>query len=139
MDTKRFALAVLAVFIFVFLFEFVVHGILLKGMYIETAHLWRAEEDSKMIFIMLGQILLSLVATFMFTKLHGVEFFNDNGMKFGILIGLILASPTIASYCYMPVPFALWISWVGAELTKGIGAGITISLVYPSDAQRQAL
>ena len=138
MDTKRYALAVLAAFVFVFLLEFVVHGILLKGMYTETAHLWRTEEDSKMIFIMLGQILLSLVATFMFTKLHGVEFFNDNGMKFGILIGLILASPTIASYCYMPVPFALWISWVGAELTKGIGAGIAISLIYRSDAQRQA-
>jgi hypothetical protein len=58
----------------VFAFEFVVHGVLLKGMYDETAHLWRTEEDSKMQFITMDQIVFSLVAAFFFTKICDTGF-----------------------------------------------------------------
>ena len=93
-----------------FAFEFVVHGVLLKGMYVETAHLWRTEEDSKMLLITMSQIVFSLVAAFFFTKICDTDFFKNNGLRYRLLLGLILASPTIASYYYMPVPFELWIS-----------------------------
>ena len=109
------------------------HGVLLKGMYVETAHLWRTEEDSKMLLITMSQIVFSLVAAFFFTKICDTDFFKNNGLRYRLLLGLILASPTIASYCYMPVPFELWISWVGAETVKGLGAGIVIALVYTND------
>jgi hypothetical protein len=130
MNSKKFGLAALAAFGFVFAFEFVVHGVLLKGMYVETAHLWRTEEDSKMLFITMGQIVFALVAAFFFTKICDTEFFKNNGLRYGLMLGLILASPTIAAYCYMPVPLALWMSWVGAETLKGLGAGIVITFVY---------
>ncbi len=133
MKSKKFGLAALAAFGFVFVFEFVVHGVLLKDMYKETAHLWRAEEDSKMQFIMLGQIVYALVTAFMFTKICDTEFFKNNGMRYGLLLGLLLASPAIASYCYMPVPMALWLSWVATEIVKGLGTGIAIALVYTTD------
>ena len=130
MDTKKFYLAALAAFAFVFIFEFVVHGVLLKDMYVETAHLWRSEEDSKMQFITLGQIVYALVTAFLFTKICDTEYFKNNGMRYGLLLGIILASPAIASYCYMPVPLALWLSWVATEIVKGLGSGIAIALVY---------
>ena len=121
-----------------FAFEFVVHGVLLKGMYVETVHLWRTEEDSKMLFITMDQIVFSLVAAFFFTKICDTEFFKNNGLRYRLLLGLILASPTIASYCYMPVPFTLWISWVGAETLKGLGAGISIAFVYTLNTKATA-
>ncbi len=138
MNSKKFAMAALAAFGFVFVFEFVVHGVFLKGMYVETAHLWRSEEDSKMLFIMMGQIVFSGVAAFFFTKICDTDYFKNSGLRYGLLLGLLLASPTIASYCYMPVPFALWISWVGAETVKGLGAGIAIAFVYTLNTETTA-
>ena len=135
MNSKMFAQAALAAFVFVFVFEFVVHGVLLKGMYLETAHLWRSEADSKMQFILMGQIVFSGVTAFLFTKICDTDFFKDNRLRYGLLLGLVLASPTIASYSYMPVPFALWLSWVGAETVKGLGAGIAIAIVYKSNTE----
>jgi hypothetical protein len=79
MNTKMFAQAALAAFVFVFAFEFVVHGVLLKGMYVETAHLWRSESDSKMQFILMGQIVFSGVTAFLFTKVCDTDFFKNNG------------------------------------------------------------
>ena len=132
MDTKKYLLTALAAFGFVFIFEFVVHGVLLKDMYVETAHLWRTEEESKMQFITLGQIVYALATAFLFTKICDTEYFKNNGLRYGLLLGILMASPTIASYCYMPVPLALWLSWVATELVKGLGTGIVIALIYSS-------
>ena len=46
MDIKRFIIAGISAFIFVFLYEYLVHGFLMMGHYEQTAAVWRPEEES---------------------------------------------------------------------------------------------
>ena len=97
MNIKRFCFAVLAVFGFVFLFEFLVHGMLLKGLYEETASLWRPQEDYNMMHMVLMQIAFSATAVFFFTR-HYENKGVGEGVRFGAYLGLVLAVVEIASY-----------------------------------------
>ena len=67
MNLKRYALSSAFVFLFVFVFEFLFHGGLLKGIYQETAHLWRPEGEHKMLFILMSQLGFAVMVSFIFT------------------------------------------------------------------------
>lgn len=45
MNTKRLLLSCVVAFVFMCAFDFVFHGILLKGTYAATANLWRSETE----------------------------------------------------------------------------------------------
>ena len=70
MNVKRFILASLGAYIFIFLFDWGFHGILLDSIYSNTAHLWRtkAECQQYMHWMLFAQLLLSFVFTWIFTK-----------------------------------------------------------------------
>jgi len=55
------------------------------------------------------------------------------GVRYGILIGLLMAAPQLATYCYLPMPLSLTLSWVAGSALKGLGAGIVASLVFRTD------
>ena len=46
MNMKCFALAATGAFIFVFLYEFFVHGFLMMGLYEQTASVWRPQSGA---------------------------------------------------------------------------------------------
>ena len=45
MNTKRWLLASVAVFVVIGVLEFIVHGVLLSGLYKQTAAVWRAVKE----------------------------------------------------------------------------------------------
>jgi hypothetical protein len=45
MNTKRLLISIISCFVFVFVYEFVFHGILLKSMYQATIEAWRPESE----------------------------------------------------------------------------------------------
>ncbi len=130
---QRIALASVVVFVFVFLFEFLFHGILLKGMYEATAELWRPEEEHEMIYLFLSQLWFAIMVVVIFSRNCEGKGVGE-GVRYGILIGLLMAAPQLATYCYLPMPLSLTLSWVVASALKGLGAGIVASLVYRTDA-----
>ena len=129
MNMKRFIFSAIAILVFVFLFEFLVHGVLLQGIYMETAHLWRTQEESPMIFMFLSQLGFSLMAAFIFTRHFEAKGMGE-GVRYGLMIGLLLGSIQVGTYCYMPIPGMLTAAWVLAALVKGLGSGVIASLVY---------
>jgi len=122
-------MAIVAVFAFVFAFEYLFHGILLQGLYEQTASVWRPKEEHSMVFLFLSEILFSAVAVYFFTRNYEAKGIGE-GVRFGLLVGLLLGSVEIATYCYLPIPFALTGAWVIAAILKGLGAGVVSSLVY---------
>jgi hypothetical protein len=70
MNTKRFIIASGFVFLFVFVYEWIFHGVILKEIYQQTANLWRPESDMEFYFIWLtlGQFLLSILFSLFFFK-----------------------------------------------------------------------
>ena len=129
MNKKRYVISLFVVFVFVFLYEFLVHWFLLKDVYTQTAQLWRPEEEMNMFFMFISQLGFSAVIAYIFT-LHYEDKGIGEGIRFGLCMGLLLGSIDIATYAYMPIPMVLTLSWVLASLLKGLGSGVVVSLVY---------
>jgi hypothetical protein len=131
-NCKRFFAASIAVFIFVWAFELLLHGKLLTGMYMETMNLWRPEDEMKMPFLFASQMFFSIFVVWLFTRHYEAKGIAE-GCRYGLWVGLILGSLPLAVYCYMPIPLTMVIAWVTGEFLKGLGAGIVTSLVYRNE------
>jgi len=129
MKLGRLVLPIIAVFIFIFAFDFLYHGYLLKGLYKETASLWRPEGDHKMPFIFASELLFAIMASYIFTLNFEGKGIGE-GVRYGLLIGLLVGAIQIGTYCYMPIPLALTVTWFAGEVLRGLGAGVVLSLTY---------
>lgn len=133
MNMKRFMLAFVATLIFVFLFEGLWHGVLMLPLYEATEEVWRPPAESNMAFLMLGQLLYSLAVAYLFTRNYEAKGIAE-GLRFGLLIGLLVGSIQLGTYSYLPVPISITLLWVLAEVLKGLGAGVILSLTYAQHA-----
>ncbi len=129
MNTKKFILAVICAFVFVFACEFLWHGFLMKGMYEATITVWRPEDPAYMKYIFASQFLFAAVLTYIYT-LIGKHLACKRGIAFGFFAGLLLAMPDLGTYCYLPVPLSIPLMWMLASLLKGLGAGVVIAAIY---------
>lgn len=127
----RFLATVLAGFAFIFAFDFVIHGNVLKDLYEQTAHLWRTEEEWMAHFpFMLGsQFLIALITAFIFTRNYEGTGISE-GVRFGSMLGALFAVMMSMSYAWMPIPLLLAIYWAMAGLMQGLGLGIIFALIY---------
>lgn len=129
MNIKRYVLATFSAFFFVFLYEFIIHGLLLKGVYIETAQIWKPQSQQSMMVMGLSQYLFSALTVFLYTRHHEGKGPRE-GIRFGLILGLILSSLDFGSFAFLPIPFSLVFSWMAANFLKGIGVGLIASIVY---------
>ena len=129
MNMKRFMLAFVATFIFVFLFEWLWHGVLMTPVYEATEEVWRPPAESSMAFLTLSQLLYSLLIAYIFTRNYQANGIAE-GLRFGLLMGLLVGSIQLGTYSYLPIPLSITLLWVLAEVLKGIGAGVILSLTY---------
>ena len=129
MNTKRFILSALAFFIFSFLLDWLVHGQMLKGIYEQTAHLWRPEDQHNLPFMFFSQAAFAVMFAFIFTR-HVEGKGVAEGLRYGLYIGLLIAAIEIGTYCYMPIPLILSVSWAVAAIVKGVIGGAILALVY---------
>ena len=129
MNTKKFILALIGAFVFIFMFEWLWHGMLMKGMYEATIEVWRPEDPSLMGYIFASQFLFAAVLTFIYTKI-GKHIACKRGIAFGFFAGLLLAMPQLGAYCYMPVPLTIPLMWMLSSLLECIGAGMVIAAIY---------
>lgn len=131
MHTKQLIISTLAGFVFLFIFDWVFHGMLLRGLYFETAHLWRTapEISSYMPVTLLTQLWLAAIFTWIFS-LHYENTGIGEGFRFGIYIGLLIAALQFGVYAYMPIPLQLAISWVVGGIAKGLGLGLVVAVCF---------
>lgn len=129
MNKKRYVISVLVTFVFVFLYDFLVHGYLLTDLYNQTAQLWRPEEEYKMPFMFMSELGFSAVLAYIFTLNYEGKGIGE-GIRFGLCMGMFLGAIEIGKYSYMPIPMVLMLSWVLAALLIGLGSGVVLSLVY---------
>lgn len=133
MNMKRFMLAFVVTFAFVFLFEGLWHGVMMVPMYEATSEVWRPPAESSMAFLILGQLLYALLISYVFTRNYEAGGIAE-GLRFGLLMGLLVASIQVGTYSYLPIPVSITLLWVLAEVIKGLGAGAILALVYKEDS-----
>ena len=134
MNTKRWLLASVAVFVVILVVEFLVHGVLLQGVYQQTASVWRTQADMQrlMWIFWLGYLVFAAFFVFIYTK--GYEKGKPGlgqGFRFGLYVGAMLSvAHSFGWYVILPIPLALALYWFVAILVEMIAAGVAAGLVY---------
>jgi len=134
MNTKRWLLASVAVFVVILVLEFVIHGVLLQGVYQQTASVWRTQADMQrlMWIFWVGYLVFAPLFAFIYAK--GYEKGKPGvgqGFRFGLYVGAMLSVVhSYGWYVILPIPLVLSCYWFAAILVEFIAAGIAAGLVY---------
>ena len=104
MNYKRLAICTLAAFALLFGIDFVVHGILLEGLYAETSTLWRPKDEmmAMMPIMTASQFVLAFLLSVAYALLMEDRGWKT-GLRFGWIFGVILGFMAASSYAYMPI------------------------------------
>lgn len=129
MNIKKYAIATIAAFIFIFIFEWIWHGMLMMGMYEATKEVWRPEDPSLMGYIFVSQFLFAAVLSYIYTVV-GKHLPCKRGIAFGFFAGLLMAMPNLGAYAYMPIPLTIPLLWMLSMLIECLGAGMIIAAIY---------
>src|SRR5439155_26444458 len=124
MSTKRLLLTALAVFVFIFAYEWVFHGILLKDTYGMTPSLWRPQTEMMQHFhwLVLGQAVIALMFTVLFAQGFAAGGVSA-GIKLGIIVGLLRLGLDLITYAVQPLPAKLIGFWFVGGLIEAAVTG----------------
>jgi hypothetical protein len=131
MNIPKFLFAVLIAFIFVFLFGWFFHDVLLKATYMQLpSAMLRPVDEFKARFgwLVAGQILLVLAFACVFAKggFSGV----GAGVKLGIKFGVFQIGTYLIAYAVHPYTLALIGYWSIGVLVEMAIAGAIVGAIY---------
>ncbi len=134
MNTKRMALASLAVLGVFFIADGVVNTVLLADLYKQTASVWRPESEiaSNMWLMWLGTLILAPLFVLIYAK--GYEANKPSlsqGVRYGLIVGILIFAPQcLAWYAVLPIPAVLPVWWFVTGMVESVAAGAVTALVY---------
>lgn len=134
MNMKRFVIACGAVFIFIFVYEWLFHGVLLRELYAQMPTLWRAQAEMRGYFhwLVIGQLWLAVLFCLIFVKGYENKGLAE-GVRYGLLIGLLFIGPDMIFYAVQPLPAKLIVDWsIGGLLEMIIGGAIVAAIYRPA-------
>ena len=134
MNTKRWLLASVAVFVVLAVLDFIIHAVLLQGLYQQTASLWRPMADMQRLMGIFWAGYRVFAAFFVVIYSQGYEKDKPRlgqGFRFGLYVGAMLSVlHGFGWYVILPIPLALSVSWFVATLVESIAMGVAAGLVY---------
>ncbi|HFD11452.1 MAG TPA: hypothetical protein ENJ32_03120 [Crenotrichaceae bacterium] len=132
---KKVIWAVIAVFITWSLLDFLIHGLFLKSTYQATANLWRPEDEMKMGLMSFITFIFSLCFVAIYAYLIHPKSLST-GIRYGLILGFATGvSMGLGSYCYMPIPLSLAISWFAGSLIELSIAGVIVGFLVKSSGE----
>jgi len=135
MNTKRLFFSFLAAFIFIFFFEFLWHGMLMKSSYMEVPVLWRPEADFNSHFPIL--VLGHAVMAFFLAAIYA-RFVGEGGAAAGSALGLMIAAIGIGghliTFAVQPLTTKILELWIAGALVEFVIAGAIVGAIYKSSA-----
>lgn len=134
MNLKRFLAATAALFVFIVLFEWLVHGILLMDLYRETPYVWRTleEMEANIPLVMLFRFFFSVWLTYVFTQIYpdgGIV----NGVRYGLYFGVLMGLLSASWYFYLPISAKLGWQWFSYGVAEGLFSGMILGFIYKKD------
>ena len=131
MHWKKFFIAFLAAFVFMFLFGFVWYGHLMQGIHNEVPTLWRTEADfgNHFRWLILGQVVMA----FFFTMLYA-RFVPAGGIAAGVGLGVIVAflyiGDNLITFAVQPLTTKILGGWIVGNLIEFAIAGAIVGAIY---------
>ncbi len=134
MNTKRWLLASVGVFVVIAVMESFIHGVLLSDMYRATASVWRAKPEMQQMMWIFWAGYLVFAPFFALIYVKGYEKGKPGlgqGIRCGLYVGAMLSvMQSFGWYVILPIPFVLAFYWFLAILVEFIAAGAAAGLVY---------
>jgi hypothetical protein len=125
---KKFLIAIVVVFVAIEVMDFLLHGLILKSLYMSTPSLWRSVQDMGRFMWVLYVVtfLQSIGFVYIYYKLIG----NKSpfrglwyGLTFGFTVGVGMG---YATYAMLPMPYSLALGWfLGSIVIFGIAGWLT--------------
>ena len=131
MNWKKFCLAFIAAFVFLFAFGFIWYATLMHDVHREVPTLLRPENDLKSYFLWLA--LGQLVMAFFFTLLCARYIPSGRagaGAIMGLLVGLVYAGPHLISFAVQPLTLKILFGWIAGAVIQFTIAGAIVGAIY---------
>ena len=140
MNTKKWVIASLVIFVVDQLLSYLIHGVILSGAYEATAHLWRPmEEMNRMMWMMwISGLVWSFLFVYIFAKGYEGKGIME-GVRFGLLIGVFFSLPmSIGTYASMPITTTIALGWFFLGVIEITILGVLAALLYKPAAAAAA-
>ncbi len=132
MKNKTFWIGFVVVFIVMQAIGFLIHGVMLDGMYNDLAASFRPKEqmDAMMWIMILSGTAVLFLFCYIFTKGYEGQGVVE-GVRYGALMGLFLAFPTsVDAYVIYPLTQELAVIWFVTTLVGMMIAGAIFAAIY---------
>ena len=130
MNTKRFIIASILIFIAVEILDLVEHGLILGNTYQSLMGIWRTDMNSVMWIMYVTALAFSLLFVYIFIKGYEGKGIAE-GIRYGLLVGLLMAGIDIANqYVVYPIPLMLAIQWFVYGMVRFVIYGIIAAAIY---------
>jgi len=135
MNTKKYLLASLAVFVTLLILDFVIHNLILSSAYESIQEIFRPDMMDKMWIMYVTGIIFSLLFVYIFSKGYEGKGIVE-GLKYGLIIGLVVhLVGSYNQYAVYPLPYSLVLKWFIYGTIELMIAGIVLALVYKPKEQ----
>src|SRR5438105_3071096 len=113
MNLKRLTLAVVVVFVGIWITDFLIHGVCLRNAYAATMSLWRPDADMQahMGWLMAGELLAAITLVVLWAKGFAGTGSIGTACFYGMCMGLFSQATTLVSYAVQPLPPNIVTSW----------------------------
>src|SRR5438874_4825361 len=134
---KRFMLAFVAAYVFIFAWGWLLNGVFLKDVYAQTPNLWRSQSKMMSLFhwIIIGQALV----LFAFVMIYASGFAGGGviaGICLGILLEIAVLGMRMGIYAVQPFPGKLIVYGCISGLIEMIIVGAIVGAIYKPAAAR---
>jgi hypothetical protein len=130
MNTKRWIISSIVIFIAVQIFDYVEHGLILSGAYEPLLGIWRADMNSVMWIMYVTSLIFAFLFVYIFSKGYEGKGILE-GVRYGLLIGLLMVGIGIFNqYVIYPIPFSLAIQWFIYGMVRYGLYGIIAAAIY---------
>ncbi len=130
MNWKKFFIAFIATFVFIFAFGFIWYGKLLHGIHSEVPALWRPEMDAPnyMSWLILGHIVMAFFLTMLCARYATGG--AGAGARLGFMVALVYAGADFITYAVQPLTTKILCGWIVGDLLMFAIAGAIIGAIY---------
>lgn len=138
MDTKKYLIASIVVFVVYSALAILIHQLLLAADYTQAtlAAALRSEQAflQRMPMLYLGNLIFALAFCFIYARgYEAAKSWLGQGLRYGLLVGTLVAPFAITEYVVYPVPGALLLKWLAFGYLQVVLAGLAGAAIYRTE------
>lgn len=141
LNVKQWVTATVAVFVGMAIIEYIVHGVLLSGWYMEHPNYWRSQEKmmSKMHWMYMGYLVFAALFSYIYTRGYEGKSGTGEGMRYGMLVGALIGIPKMfIDHAVFYYPGKIVVGWGVSMIVMCTILGVIVGMIYKGSQQKTA-